>query len=45
MYAFLRSFVPPAAANALMIVWYVLLIMLIVALSPAPPGEFRYGNI
>jgi hypothetical protein len=28
-----------------MIVWYVLLIVLIIALSAVPPGEFRYGNI
>ncbi len=45
MYAFLRSFLPQFAANALIISWYVLLIVLIVALSTIPPGEFRYGNI
>ncbi len=45
MYAFLKSIVPPPVAYALIVAWYVLLIVLIVALSALPPGEFRYGHI
>lgn len=45
MYGLLRRFLPKAAADALIIFWYLLLIFLVIALSYTGQGEFRYLNV
>jgi len=45
MYGFLRRFLPKAAADALIIFWYLLLIFLVLALSQGGQEGFRYLNI
>lgn len=45
MYGFLRRFLPKAAADAAIIIWYLLLIFLVIALFQGGQGEFRYLNI
>lgn len=45
MYGFLRGFLPKAAADALVVLWYLLLIFLVIALSGSGLEEFRYLNI
>ena len=42
MYAWLRRFLPAAAANSIAALWYALLLLLIYGLWQAPHAAFRY---
>lgn len=42
MYSFLKRYLPPVAADAVMIAWYTLLIALVVYFSFEPKAEFNY---
>lgn len=45
VYAFVRRYVPPLAANILVGAWYALLICLALFFSLEPQAEFRYMNL
>jgi len=45
MYPFLRGFFPKPLADALMVLWYTVLIVLVILFFHLHPGEFRYINI
>jgi len=42
MYAWLRRWLPAAVANAIALIWYALLLLLIYGLWQAPQAAFRY---
>lgn len=46
MYALLRRFLPPRAANVALTLWYITLLIILVLLADhAPSGDFRYGQL
>lgn len=45
MYSFLRKVLPERAANVLIVIWYVILVILIYLLWFVPHGEFRYMKL
>lgn len=45
MYSFLRKLLPESAANVLIVILYVMLVILIYLLWFVPQGEFRYMKL
>ena len=45
MYGFLLRYMPPWAAEVVLILWYIVLIVMILRALDAPSGEFRYGDL
>jgi len=43
VYALLCRFLPRRLAEAVLVLWYVVLLTLVILLSGSPVGEFRYG--
>jgi hypothetical protein len=45
MYAWLRARFSKGTADALIVLWYALLMMLVLLYAMEPPAVFRYGNM
>jgi hypothetical protein len=45
MYGLLLRYLPPWAAETVLVLWYLLLIALLLLALDAPSGEFRYGDL
>lgn len=45
MYALLLRYLPPRAAQVLLVLWYALLIAAVLLCAGDAPGEFRYGDL
>jgi len=45
MYGWLRARFSQRTADALIVLWYSLLLMLVLLYAMEPPAVFRYGNL
>jgi len=45
MYDLLRRLLPPRWADAGLVLWYLLLLLLVLRYAWTPAGEFRYGGL